>query len=312
MAAGRSLPEDRGTVGRAVGRVARHTAWTREEGVRPLTEEGGLDLADRGRRAAVRWRWRRANPRERGSARAILIVGAQRSGTNLVLRTFAALPEVEAYAENDPRLFRRFRLRSPAALTARVRRSRHLAVVAKPLCDSHATAELLDLFAGDPAPARALWVWREPDARARSAVARFGSVNRDVLARIAEHGPDGSWQAAGMTPQVLAQVRALDPARLSAHDGAALFWWVRNSLWGTTGLDRREDVRLVRYEDLVRDPAGEWARLTAFLDLPYRPQDHPRARLPHARPVPVLDLDPRVRALCTDLADRLRAAGRTE
>ncbi len=309
MTGGGRLPEDRAPLARALARAARHLDWARREGLARLAEEDDLDPRERARRRAARARWRHAHPRPPGAALLVLVVGVQRSGTNLVLRSLAALPEVEPYAENDRRLFTRFRLRSPERLVARVHASRQLAVVAKPLCDSHESAALLDLFAGDPAPARALWVWREPDARARSAVAKFGAVNRDVLARIARDGLDGSWQAGGMTPDILATVRALDPVRLRPVDGAALFWWVRNSLYFTTGLDARPEVTLLRHEDLVADPAGEWARICAAAGLPARPTDIPVVRLPAARRPPPLPLDPRVRALCADLAARLRAAG---
>lgn len=351
MTGERRLPEERGVGARAGIRLARHAGWVRAEGPARLVEEDGLDPVDRARRARARWQWRRDHPREPGSARLVLVVGVQRSGTNLVLRALASLPEVEPYAENDPRLFTRFRLRSPDLLLARVGASRHDVVVVKPLCDSHLTAHLLDAAAPapgtTPAPAaapatgttpapgttpahnappghnapstpttgaapapRALWVWREPDARARSAVAKFGPVNRDVLARLARNGLDESWQAGGMTPEILATLRDLDPARLTPLDGAALFWWVRNTLVHTTGLDARPDVTLARHEDLVADPAGEWDRICAASGLSPHPDAVPSVRLPPVRRPARLDLDPRVRALCDDLSERLREATR--
>ncbi|MCB1300140.1 MAG: hypothetical protein KDB28_02425, partial [Tetrasphaera sp.] len=58
----------------------------------------------------------------------------------------------------------------------------------KPICDSHDTDKLLDLFGGAANPARALWAYRAVDDRVRSAVTKFGDVNQQVMARIAKEG----------------------------------------------------------------------------------------------------------------------------
>ncbi|MEK8106130.1 hypothetical protein NKG94_14905 [Micromonospora sp. M12] len=69
-------------------------------------------------------------------------------------------------------------------------------------------------------------------------------------------------------------IRAHDPHRLDPHSGAALFWYVRNSLVFHLGLDRRADVLLCDYDALVTEPAAQVRRLCAFLDFPYHPRLH--------------------------------------
>jgi hypothetical protein len=104
----------------------------------------------------------------------------------MLLRALAASPQIDPYAEGDPRLFTRYRLSSPEAVVRTVRASRQEVVLLKPLCDSHDLPALLSLFAGESP--RGLWLWRDVDARARSAVRKFGPTNQRVLARLAAEG----------------------------------------------------------------------------------------------------------------------------
>ena len=77
-----------------------------------------------------------------------------------------------------------------------------------------------------PAP-RALWVWRR---RRPSLLGGRGSG--PVTATSLPGSPatvSTSPGRPGMTPEILATLRDLGPARLTPLDGAALFWWVRNT-----------------------------------------------------------------------------------
>lgn len=323
------LPEDRSTLGRAKARLGRHVQWAREGGIGRLIEEDNLDPRTRAKAALARRAWVKANPVVPGGARAVFVVGVQRSGTNMLTSGLDAMPEVEVHNENDKKVFERFQLKSHQVVLDTVAASRHQVVLFKPICDSHDTDKLLDLFGGAANPARALWAYRAVDDRVRSAVTKFGDVNQQVMARIAKEGirdgdirgprevPErsedaswGGWQTGGMTPEVLEAVRSCDPASLDANSGAALFWWARNSLYFTTGLDTRADVMPVSYDQVVADPRGTLERVCRFAGLPYRPEvsahvDSRAAARGHKAP---LDLDPRVRTLTDELGARLDAA----
>lgn len=304
------LPENRSALGRARARIGRHVQWAREGGIGRLIEEDNLDPRERIKAARARKAWVAAHPNVPGGARAAYVVGVQRSGTNMLTRGLDAMPEVEVHNENDKGVFERFQLRSPQVVTQVVAASPHQVVLFKPICDSHDTDKLLDLFADAPNPARALWAYRNVDDRVRSAVAKFGDVNQRVMARIAQTGVDGSWQTGRMTPEVLEAIRSCDPQRLDAQSGAALFWWARNSLYFTTGLDARADVMPVSYEQVVADPQARLESVCRFLGLPYRQQvsahvDTRTAARGHKAP---LELAPAVRALTDELGERLDAA----
>lgn len=295
------LVEDLGPSRRATARWARHVAWATRDGLGRLVEEDGLDPRVRWRSARSARRWRRENPRPAGSARVALVVGVQRSGTNMVLRGIESDPAVEVRNENDRRVFRRYQLRDHAVVADAVARSRHDLVLLKPLCDSHRTAQLLELFGPR---SRAVWIYRDVDGRAASAVAKFGDANRRVLTELAAGAGAGRWQLQGLSPASHELVRRCDPARLDPWSAAALFWCVRNRLVLEQGLDRRPDVLLLSYERVVADPEPEVSVLARFLGLAPDPAlwSHVDAR---GVSTPRLDLDPRVRQACDELTEDL-------
>jgi hypothetical protein len=304
---GPALPEDAGRWSRTVARARRHVHWARHEGIGRLVEEDQLDPRERWRAAAGSARWVRRHGVEPGQARAAFVVGVQRSGTNMVVRGVESDPSVKVYNENSRRAFERFQLRDPEAVRSLVTADRHRLVLFKALCDSHRTADLLE-EAGRYTPARAVWVYRGVDDRVRSAVSKFGDVNRRVMAEIAAGEGGGRWQAQRLSPESLELVRSVGPSSLSAESGAALFWLVRNRLYFEQGLHDRDDVHLVGYDQVVADPEGVGRALFSFLDLPFSAGTvgHVDARSARARPP--LDLDPRVREACDRLEHQLAVA----
>jgi hypothetical protein len=291
------------------GRLRRHLHWARTQGLGRLVEEDDLNPLARASRRLAKWRWRRAHGAAPGTATAVLLVGLQRSGTNMVVRGLERAPEFEVYNENHPAAFDRFRLRPDGEVRALVQASRHPFVLLKPLCDAHRTVELLEALRTRSAP-QALWVYRSVEGRARSAVAKFGDHNLQVLRELAVgHGRD-RWQAQGLSRDSLELIERLDWSTVDALSAAALFWCVRNRLYFDLGLHDRRDVLLVSYDAMVADPAAEMRRICDFLGFPYHPG---LVRGVHARPpapAPATRLHPRIAACCAELTERLEVARR--
>jgi hypothetical protein len=290
----------------AAFRVRQHWRWGRNQGFGRLIEEDQLNPLTRASLAVSKWRWRRAHAIA-PAAVPVFVVGLQRSGTNMVVRGLEVSPQFEVHNENSSGAFRRFRLLPDPEIRALVERSGHRYVLFKPLADSHRTPELLDHL-GTPSPGRAIWIYRSVDGRVRSALAKFGPNNLEVLREIAAGRGDALWQRQGLTPELLDLVGRFDYDRMSPESAAALFWYVRNALFFELALDRRDDVLLVHYDAVVRDPEGVMRTICAFLDFPFDPKltAHVAARgTPGAAP---LDLDPEIRELCTEMQARLDAA----
>ncbi len=284
-------------------RVARHVRWARQEGIRRLVEEDRLDPRERIGTAVAKWRWRKAFAVPAGQALPVYVVGLQRSGTNMLLHGLQLAPEVEVRNENDRSVFARFRLRSDQVLAHTLCASRHEVVLVKPLCDSHRVDELLAL--DGPRRGRAIWAYRDVDDRARSEVSKFGDSNLQALRRIAAGRAGDDWQAQRLSDEARQLIGSFDYSRMSVDTAAALFWYVRNGLFFELGLDRRPDVLLSSYEALVADPQGCMDDVCQHIGLSNRPQfwQHVERRSSHrSRP---LDIDPRVRRLCEEMAARL-------
>jgi hypothetical protein len=288
------------------GKIRRHLHWARTEGLGRLVEEDRLDPRERLTTALRKARWRRAHGVPAGTARPVYVVGLQRSGTNMIMRGVDQAPEVDVCNENDRRAFTRFRLRSDHELVSVVRASRHRLVLVKPLCESHRVDEFLDL-PGLPG-GRAVWVYREPEGRARSEVSKFGESNLTALRQIAAgHGAD-IWQGQRLPESSVALVRSFDLATMTPETAAVLFWITRNRLYFDLGLDSRPDVTLVSYDRFVADPHAQMRRLCGFIDLSYRPAlcAHVVSRTSHGSAV--LPIDPEVRRLAEELLVRLHGA----
>jgi hypothetical protein len=295
----------------SAGRILRHLHWARTQGLGRLLEEDDLNPIPRAARQIAKWRWRRVHGSTSGTARAVLLVGLQRSGTNMVVRGLERTPEFEVYNENHSAAFDRFQLRPVGHVRGLVQASRHPYVLLKPLCDSHRTPELLEALRTRSAP-QALWVYRSAEGRARSAVAKFGDQNLRVLSELAQGRGRERWQAQGLSADSLRLIERLDWSSVDPVSAAALFWCVRNQLYFELGLDRRPDVLLVSYDAMVADPAAEMRRICGFLEFPYQPRLVAGIT---ARPPAIartIGLQPEIAARCAELATMLEAARRAQ
>lgn len=290
-----------------VRKVRRNWRWGRTHGWANLIEEHDLDPRVRVPRAARQLRWTLQNAGPPGHARAVFLVGAQRSGTNMIAHGLDQAPEVEVYNEGNRRAFEAFQLREADVVESLVARSRRPFVLFKPLCDTDRTAELLDRARGGPS-ARAIWAFRDVRGRVRSHVLKFGDSNLSAFREFVRGTPMPSWQLRGVSAENLDLIRSLDVDRMSAPTASALFWYVRNSQYFEQGLDRRPDVMLADYGAFLADPATAMRRLCEFIGFPYRPGliDHiePQVRTPRSDVV----IADRVAELCGPLEQRLRAA----
>ena len=284
-------------------RLRRHLGWARTQGIGRLIEEDELNPFERIPNAVRKARWRRTHD---GSPKAmpVFLVGVQRSGTNMLVRGLERAPEFEVHNENDRATFDRFRLRPDPVIRSVVMRSPHTYVLFKPLCDSHRTVELVEGL-GTPTPGRAIWAYRSVDGRVRSALAKFGDSNLRALWRIASGAGGRMWQAQGLSDASMDLIRGFDYSRLAPASAAALFWYVRNSLYFELGLSERADVILMSYDEMLAKPAPTMRRLCAFLDLPFTP-----ALVEHVEPriqprTPLDEIDPVIRSHCDELQGRL-------
>lgn len=290
---------------RAAARVGRNWRWLREQGWQAVADEHNLHVSERVENAMRRWAWKREHGAP-GRATPVFVVGVQRSGTNMVVRGLARVPDIQVRSENDRRAFARYKLRSDSEVRRLVDSSPYRIVLLKPLCDSHRTDHLLDHL-GTNQPGKAIWVYRGMEGRVRSALAKFGDVNVAVLRDFANGIGFDRWQVQRLSSANEKLVRSFDYDDLSPASGAALFWYLRNSLYFDQALDCREDVMLLDYDRLLADPVQWSTRLADFMGIRWDP-----TMVSHVRPGAnghrePLDIHPEIRKRCDELEERLAA-----
>ncbi|HNQ24263.1 MAG TPA: hypothetical protein PKK06_14340 [Phycisphaerae bacterium] len=198
------------------------------------------------------------------------VVGCQRSGTNMALRTLGRSLDVDVLEEVDERAFDDRRIRDKAVLASLVEASTAKCVVFKPVCDSHRVAELL----AEHALSKSVWMYRRYQDVANSAVERWGDKTRRWLEDLLQGGGDWGvrqWNKEKVTAECVAEVRQACAESLTDHGAAALFWYMRNRTFFEQGLDHHPDVLLVNYEAAVAQAEREFARVCAFLEVGFYP-----------------------------------------
>lgn len=199
----------------------------------------------------------------RPTTRCLFLVGAQRSGTTMLLEELSAQPDLEAHGEGSPELMHDYRLISVerlqevrAATVARL-------LVAKPLCDSQWVDRLLQLVDGS----RAIWVFRAWPDVVNSMLRMWPGHFAEVAARfLAADDAWLKWRSERIEPAT--RRRLLDLLDAAGDDdaaAAAVFWWQRNRLFFDLVLHQRPDfVRPLRYRDFVTDVERWLQRLLRF------------------------------------------------
>ena len=110
-----------------------------------------------------------------------------------------------------------------------------------------------------------------------------------------------------MSDATHARVRTLYHPEMTEASAAALTWYFRNVLFFETGLDRDARVRLVRYENLVTAPEEQFRTICGFLGIPFSPRISSIVTASSIRKNPPPTIEPSVRQVCDELANRFDA-----
>ena len=183
-------------------------------------------------------------------------------------RILDRMMEVDHFPEGDRRAFHRYRIRDKQTRDRLLAESDARCIVFKPIVDSHL---VLDIVA-DYAHSKALWVYRQWPDVVNSAVQVWGRHWLEVVQGIAAGTGDWGWRQERISDDCLRTVRELAGPDMTSWDAMAIFWYLRNRIYFDQKLDRRPEVMPVRYEALVTDPAPEFDRICAFLDVEFQPE----------------------------------------
>ena len=136
-------------------------------------------------------------------------------------------------------------------------------------------------------------------------MAKFSDSNLRVLRAYAAGEARNAWQVQRLSPENADFIRSFDFSRLSAESAAALFWYIRNSLYFEMSLDQRSDTILVSYDLLLAEPEQVARALCSFLGLGYRRELIMHIDLRRRAQREPLAIDGRIRERCAELQERL-------
>jgi len=200
-------------------------------------------------------------------AETVFVLGAQRSGTTMLIRCLNESLEIEMLGEAS-RAMDNWRLRDLDTVREIVSSSRAKVVIFKPLTESHRARELLAEF-----PRSVIcWVYRRASDRANSAVARFGAHNLEYLSAFARGELLDTWQAQGLSDESVRLLKTFDFSSMSPHSASGLFWYIRNALFFEQELQFEARVLPVAYENIVSEPERIIRGLCRFFGCKYSPR----------------------------------------
>lgn len=200
-----------------------------------------------------------------GKALPIFVMGYGRSGTTMMLNTFALDDRFEIFRENDPRIARDYML-VYEKVSQEISGCKTEALVMKPILNSFDASRILENYNR----AKIIWMIRDYRDVAASAVKRFGPTVGCYLKELVGSGVGDNWLARGMPKETVKILRELDSAAFGDHDWMGLVWWSVNRTIILDRLYSNSQFLLLKYENLVKNPEQMLGQLYEFLELEYR------------------------------------------
>jgi len=191
----------------------------------------------------------------------LLIMGCQRSGTSMLMRTFDWHGQTKVYRELSE-VFDDMRLIDDKKVFDHFNETGAPMVVAKPLLDSQKFQHYLDL----DQRIKVLWPYRHYKSVAKSNLRKFGNNNgkRD-LSFITENHPT-DWRNEFVSESDRELVKRLLDSGISDLDAAALFWYLRNKLITECRDLNLMRIKCIKYETITQQPSKAFSSIFRFLN----------------------------------------------
>lgn len=190
----------------------------------------------------------------------VFLIGSGRSGTDIVAHCLSKVWDVELVNEDNPKAFENWRLIGVDVVGRVLRESRARFVLFKPIVETLRARELMECFPGS----MVIFATRNPYDAINSMARFFGEKHVKTVK---------SWVATDFASQSQApeELRRFISdhchEHLSVEDASGLYWLLYNDSFRFLGLEGKENVMLVSYEELVNSPVPATRRITEFLGI---------------------------------------------
>lgn len=238
--------------------------------------------------------------------RLIFLMGSNSSGGTTLLRYFDSHIASRVFGEVSPfSIPGKVRLRPADELRDVLNSIEAAFLVAESKAEVQNAAELLRSFPR----ANVVWIYRNYKDIAVAAAAKFNCQIRNIR-KVLQGNPD-DWRAEGVPTHLRDEIENVVSGGLSSVDAAALFWYVRNSLFFEQALAEEDRALLCRFEDVTIEPALILTKIYSRLGVEFKKRDI-RCK-PHSEWIGVgrnVKLSREIDELCSELAERLNACDR--
>ncbi len=245
--------------------------------------------------------------RENARKRVIWVIACNQAGKTTLLSALNRYPQCTLYRENSPHAYQQYRILPDHTIKRLIELTDDERVVFELANDLQYTDRYLNLYPDS----QALWIFRHYRAVVRDIVGKWGEAQKDMLIGIVTgtvRHPGQHSVAEQLSPQTRVLLERHVSDAMSAEDGAALLWYLRNQMYFQLHLDRDERVMLVKHDDLVADPERCVKGIFDFIQIKYarRYVRNIRRSSPDLDPLP--GLNPEIEALCEDMLDCMNSA----
>lgn len=247
----------------------------------------------------------------------VFLLGTQRSGTTMLIGQLRMSPYCLSFEESDPRAMREMRLRDENVIHDLIRKDPHCFLIFKPLNDS----QYLDTYLDRYDSAKVLWMYRSYGDVINSAVDKWGDWQKTIVLWIKNNygtldlppprSPtdkvirDCAIYTERMREETWQRICELADENISSQEGAALLWYLRNQIYFDLHCEGRDDVLLVRYEELVTNPDTYLKRVFDFLGCEYKVQFSDNIHTSSVRKQDSPQLRPGIKQACEEMQKRL-------
>lgn len=236
----------------------------------------------------------------------VFLAGVHRSGTNMLLDILERSPDTLIYNENNRHAFKDYQIRDCERRLSLLQNSKYPIVLFKPLSDTMNINTLMD----EHPECKVLWMYRGYQDVVNSAILKWGNFMVDIYCQAVMHD---QWDQRYVTRKDREIIENYFKRDMNDHSAWALTWYLRNEVFFQYGLDKMpERVLLVKYEALVEEPAIELKKILDFLGIAFRTSSVSRVSAGFTGKRPFPEIDPRIKALCEEMMQRLNVVKEAE
>ncbi len=232
----------------------------------------------------------------------ILIQGCGRSGTTMLLNAFIRDNSIETFNENDSRIANNYII-DKSKMQKAIILSKSKFVVMKPILNSFEANQFLIDFPS----LKIVWMIRNYEDMVNSSLIKFGDEVANYIKNYIMYDDGDNWITKGIhhdTKRILSNID-FDYNYLNENDWMALIWWSVNRTILISDLFRNKRFLIIKYEELVEDPAFWFKKIYNHTGMKYNKNIIKNIHPKSVGKGSSIEFNPKVKKMCDDLKNQI-------